>query len=187
MVKDLILSAQKGDLQAFKLLVERHQNYVYTLVYRVVKNQQDAEEVSQDVFLKIYTKLDTFNHQSKFTSWLYAIAIRTAIDRKRKMARNLDSSGSLEKRHEQFIEPKTADASLTQNTRKEFVQQAINDLPEDDALLITLFYFKELSIQEICDLLSLNNNNVKIKLFRARKNLKKKIEHILKDELNSIL
>lgn len=187
MVKDLILSAQKGDLQAFNMLVEKHQNYVYTLVYRVVKSQQDAEEVSQDVFLKVYAKLQTFNHQSKFTSWIYAIAIRTAIDHKRKMDRYQETPDSIESTNERFIEPLSADASLTKNTRKVFLQQAINELSEQEALLITLFYFNELSIQEICDLLDLNKNNVKIKLFRARKSLKNKIQHILKDELNSIL
>ena len=187
MDEDLIKRSQSGDLKAFETLVKTYQNYVYTIVYRVLKRHEETEEVSQDVFMKIYSKLNTFNFESKFSSWLYAIAIRTAIDNKRKLDRQKDSPDSLESHVERFRASGATDDRIANEHRKHYIEKAIGQLNHDEALIVTLFYFDQLSIQEICKLLDLNKNNVKIKLFRARKNLKKKLDHILQDEIKSIL
>ena len=184
---DLIRRSQSGDLKAFELLVKRYQHYVYTIVYRVVKRHEEAEEVCQDVFLKIHSKLNTFNFESKFSSWIYSIAIRTAIDQKRKLDRKKDNPDSLESHAEHFVATGATDGQLVIKNRQHYVEQAIGQLSQAEALIITMFYLEELNIQEICELLDLNKNNVKIKLFRARKNLRKILDHILQDEIKSIL
>lgn len=191
----LIEQTLKGNSKAFGELVERYQAFVYTIVIRIVKVREEAEEVAQDTFIKAYQSLSSYRGESKFSSWLYSIAYRKALDALRKNKKN----SSLE-----LIEEITeGDCSIIENAltyiedkeRSEVIKKCILELPEKEAAIITLFYFEEQSIKEIAKITELTEDNVKVKLYRSRKKLFSLLKHYILPEayntndvnLNSLL
>ena len=167
----LIDKALQGDTRAFGQLVEKYQAFVFTIAIRIVKVREEAEEVAQDSFIKAYESLSSFRGESKFSSWLYSIAYRKALDslRTNKKNSNLElieeitevDSGTLE----------NALSYIEEKERKEVIQKCIMELNEQEAAIITFFYFEELSIKEISKITELSEDNVKVKLYRSRKKL----------------
>lgn len=180
---DLLQQAQQGDQDAFAKLVDQYKSYVYTIVYRVIGTSAVAEEVSQDVFVKVYRKLNTFTGESKFSSWLFSVAYRTAIDQRRKLQRQPVTSEIQAQHQEYFIAENASDQTIIDTERKHFLQKAIDNLNEEQAGVITLFYLKEHTIQEICEISGMTKSKVKVLLFRARKKLKTILQNNHKNEI----
>jgi RNA polymerase sigma-70 factor (ECF subfamily) len=176
-----------GDHQAYAGLVTRYQNYVFTLAFRFVKNREDAEELSQDIFVKAYKALRDFKGNSKFSTWLYMIVNNTCITflRKKKLqVHSLDQDGV-------FEVADSVDSGLRANmvetkSRVNMVNQAINLLSPDDAEVITLFYKSEQSLDEIAQILGIEQNTAKVRLHRARTRLKEKMEKHFAEEVKDI-
>lgn len=160
-----------GDTNAFAVLVNRYKDFVFTLALRMVKNREEAEEVSQDTFIKTFNSLHKFNGDSKFSTWLYKIAYNTCLDRlkKQKRAQNIVSIDEYTEHQVKAIE--NVLDQIEEQERKQTIQDCINLLPSDDAFLLSLFYFEELSLEEISKVIGIKVNHVKIKLFRSRKKL----------------
>lgn len=167
----LIKKALEGDSKAFGQLVQKYQAFVFTIVIRIVKVREEAEEVAQDTFIKAYESLSSFRGDSKFSSWLYSIAYRKALDalRKNKKINNLELIEEITEDDTSTIE--NALTYIEEKERKEVIQKCIKELPEQEAAIITFFYFEELSIKEISKITELSEDNVKVKLFRSRKKM----------------
>ena len=177
----------KGDTNAFSFLINKYKDMVYTLALRIVKNNEDAEEVAQDSFLKAYQKISSFKGDSKFSTWLYTIVYRDAITKVRK--KKLETSDIYDyvmDNHSEDHEFPQMEA-LKNGEQKKYVRKAIDNLPEKDALIITLFYMDDNSIEEIEHITGLTESNVKVRLFRARKKLYNELSIILKEEVKTIL
>jgi len=175
MEEDLLLVHRvlRGEQLAFRNIVEKYQNYVFTIAMRVLNAREEAEEVAQDVFLKVHKMLGSYRQESKFSSWLYAIAYRTAIDnaRKKKLPlQSIEAGGTV------FQTPdllSKTPVELTQdNDLRQQVQAVINRLKPSDASITTLYYLNEQSVQEIADITGLSVTNVKTKLHRLREQLR---------------
>jgi RNA polymerase sigma-70 factor (ECF subfamily) len=160
---------------------------VFTLVIKIVKNQEDAEEVAQDSFIKAYQKLDSFKGQSKFSTWLYTIAYRNALTkvRKKKLETTDIDSYVIDNHKDDHDFPQIE--AIKNGEQEKYVKQAIENLGETDALLITLFYLNDNSIEEIQEITEMSQSNVKVRLFRARKRLYKELSLLLKEEIKTIL
>ncbi|MFK2819796.1 sigma-70 family RNA polymerase sigma factor [Flavobacteriaceae sp. LMIT009] len=170
-----------GDTNAFTVLVDRYKDLVYTLAMRMMKNREEAEEVAQDAFIKTYKSLDKFKGESKFSTWIYRVAYNTCLDRLKKNKRT-HNTVTIDEYTEHQV--KTIDNALDKieaSEKKEAIQQCIELLPSDDSFLLTLYYFEELSLEEIGKIVGLKPNNVKVKLFRSRK----KLATILKERLDN--
>ena len=175
----------EGDINAFSILVERYQNLVYTVVYRVVKNKEQAEEVAQDTFVKAYESLVKYRGEAKFSTWLYTIAYRKSLDLV-KSNRRLITSELIEEINEGDIEQVTDALSyLQEQERKKIIAESILKLPQETAVLVTLYYFEEKNIKEIADIVGLTADNVKIKLFRSRKKLYSILKHYVLPEISN--
>lgn len=177
----------KGDANAFAFLIDKYKNMTYTLAMKIVKNHEDAEEVAQDSFLKAYQKMDTFQGKSKFSTWLYTIVYRNAITKVRK--KRVETSGIDDyviNNHSDDLEFPQMEA-LKNGEQQKYVRQAINNLPEKDGFLITLYYMNENTIEEIQQITDLTLSNIKVKLFRARKKLNAELSLLLNEEIKSIL
>lgn len=174
---DIIRQVLAGQQQAFAILVERYQHFVFTITLRFVDNREEAEELAQDVFVKAYRSLSHFRGESKFSTWLYTITHNTCRSHKRKKK---EAIVTLEEHHEQVAAPEDRKHS------KNMIQQAIKQLPETDAQIITLFYLAEQSIEETGQILGLSQSNVKVRLFRARQKLKEILEAEYKEELKHL-
>ena len=184
---EIISLVLKGDHNAYALLVERYKSYVFTLVLRFVKSREDAEEVSQDIFIKAYRSLADFRGTAKFSTWLYTVVNTTCITflRKKKLeVHSLDNEKVFE-----LADSKDSGFSanqVEQKSRVGMVNQAIALLNPDDAEIITLFYKNEQSLEEIGQILGLETNTAKVRLHRARTRLKEKMEKYFAAEVRDL-
>jgi RNA polymerase sigma factor (sigma-70 family) len=184
---EIISKVLSGDYQAYAGLVNRYQNYVFTLALRMVKNREDAEEVAQDTFIKAYKYLADFKGNSKFTTWLYTIVNNTGISFLRKKKLTIHS---LE--NEKVFEAADNQGSgmtvnmMEQKSRLTMVNDAIRLLNPDDAQIITLFYKAEQSLEETAQVLGIEVNAAKVRLHRARTRLKEKMETYFAQEVKDL-
>lgn len=160
-----------GETSAFAHLVEKHKDWVYTIVVRILRSHEDAEEIAQDVFMKAYKSLKSFKGKSKFSTWLYSIAYNTAITKTRK--RKLSTTDLEDEMIRNYSEDAITEDlfELSQEDLKSRLNKALSALPETDNLIITLYYKNENSIEEISEITGFSETNVKVKLFRIRKKL----------------
>jgi len=176
-----------GDVASFSHLVERYKDMAYTVALKILRNSEDAEEVAQDSFVKAFQQLNTFQGKSKFSTWLYTIVYRTAISKTRKKKLEVTDIDAY------VVNNYTTDSSssqidaLTREEQQRYIAQAIDQLPELDALLVTLFYMNDNTLDEIKDITGYSKTNVKVRLFRARKKLYRILEQLLDHEVNTIL
>jgi RNA polymerase sigma-70 factor (ECF subfamily) len=184
----LIDAVIRGDQAAYRSLIDRYQKYVFTITYNILKNREEAEEAAQDVFIKVYKKLRSFERKSKFSTWLYTIAYRTGLDYQKKKkyhTRSIDSEESYLQIED--TKSKNPDQSMHQADLKEKLKAAIEQLKPADASVITLFYLHEKSVQEVAQIMDLTVSNVKTKLHRLREALRQQLEQQLKTEIQDLL
>jgi RNA polymerase sigma-70 factor (ECF subfamily) len=184
---ELISRVLKGDQQAYAGLVDRYQHFVFTLALKYTGTREDAEEVSQDVFIKAYRSLADFRGGSKFSTWLYTITYNTSVTWLRK--RRVETVPMDEERTFARVEGQVSSLradKVEEKSRHEMVNRAIQMLSADDANLLTLFYKGEQSLEEIGLILGLEPNNVKVKLHRARQRLKDKMETHFAEEVRTL-
>ena len=184
---ELISRVLKGEQQAYAGLVNRYQNYVFTLAMRFTKNREDAEEVSQDIFVKAYRALADFRGASKFSTWLYTIVNTTCITflrKKRLEVHSLDNEKVFEVADS--IDSGMQANQVEQKSRFAMVNNAIKMLNPDDAEVLTLFYKGEQSLEEIAAILGIEANTAKVRLHRARTRLKEKMEKHFAEELKDL-
>ncbi|TDO19184.1 RNA polymerase sigma factor [Pedobacter duraquae] len=184
----LITMILEGNTAAYAQLVKRHQRFVFTLAMRFAKSREDAEEISQDCFVKAYRALGTFKQDAKFTTWLYAITYTTAMTflrKKRLDIASIDDEGAAIQL-ENHISDYNAN-TIEKTSGHAYLNQAIGMLLPDDAAIITLFYKGEQSLEEIGQALNMESNTIKVKLHRARARLKEKLQYLLKDEVKELI
>tara|TARA_R110002126_G_scaffold74479_2_gene185736 strand:+ start:339 stop:917 length:579 start_codon:yes stop_codon:yes gene_type:complete len=160
-----------GDTNAFAILVDRYKDLVYTLTLRMLKNREEAEEVSQDTFIKAYKSMGRFKGDSKFSTWIYRIAYNTSLDRLKKNRKHFNDVAIDEFTEHQVKTMDNALSQLENEERNQAIQKCLAQLPSDDAFMLTLYYFEDQSLDEISKVIGLTPNNVKVKLFRSRKKL----------------
>jgi RNA polymerase sigma-70 factor (ECF subfamily) len=161
----VINQAKSGNVKAFQQLVETYSNKLYSAAYRILGNKELAEDCVQEVFIKIYKKITSFNEQSKFSTWLYSITVNTAIDIQRKQAKlKNNQSDDFETHEHQSSGP---EKSVWLDNISAATQSALLQLNEDVRLAFILRHHEERSINEICQILDLNSNTVKSRIFRA--------------------
>jgi RNA polymerase sigma-70 factor (ECF subfamily) len=173
---DLIL---QGDSNLFAVLVNRYKDMIFSLSLKMVKNREEAEEVAQDTFIKVFNSLSKFKGDSKFSTWIYKITYNTCLDRLKKNKKE-ENNISIDEFSSHLI--KTMDnalSALEDKERKQTIQNCLNLLPSDDNILLTLFYFDDQSLEEIGKIMNISANNAKVKLFRSRQ----KLAVILKKQL----
>ncbi|MFD0763400.1 RNA polymerase sigma factor [Mucilaginibacter lutimaris] len=185
---ELIEQTLNGNQSAYADLVKRHQRFVFTLALRFAKGREDAEEIAQDCFIKAYKSLSSFQQQSKFSTWLYSIVYTTAMTFLRKKRLDTHSIDADESYIQIESKPGGYDEYNVENkSRSYYLNQAIEQLLPDDAIIITMFYKGEQSLEEIAKVMGIEANTVKVKLFRARQRLKEKLERNLKHEVNELI
>jgi len=177
---EYIAKVLSGNVSAYASLVTKHKNLVFSIALKIVNNREDAEEISQDVFLKAYQSLSTFEKKSKFSTWLYRIAYNAAISktRKKKIEMVAIEETVITNYSTDQIERNMSD--LDENDQQLILEKALKRLPDDDNLLITLFYKNENSIEDISEITGLSVSNVKVRLHRIRKKLYEEMNELTK-------
>jgi len=174
----LIQRAQKGDQEAFAVLVTEHQRYVFNLAVRVLKNEEEALDVAQETFVRAWTALPNFRGQSQFRTWLYRIVTNLCYNRLPNLRRTLNELGDdvIADVPETDLAFDNPAHGLESRELRSHLYQAIDHLDENYRLLISLRYQNELSYEEMATMLNLPLGTVKTGLFRAKEQLRRALE-----------
>ena len=166
----IIKEILNGKTEQYEYFLDRYGQQVFVLVDRIVSCQEDAEELTQDVFLKAFQQLSSFKAESTFSTWIYRIATNIAISavrKKRNDVLRLDDSVFAN------LSDTQVDAALEDESEEQMerLQQAMNQLDADERALITLYYLEEKPLAEVAFILGMTEGNAKVKLHRIRKKL----------------
>jgi RNA polymerase sigma factor (sigma-70 family) len=173
-----------GDHSAYAALVDKHKDMVFTIAVKILRNREEAEEVAQDAFLKAFNALRSFKGDAKFSTWLYRIAYNTAISQSRRKNPVFSAID------DEMIDNYTTDAigksvnELSGEDQAAAVNKIMEALPEEENLLLTLFYKKDKSIGEISEITGYTQSNVKVKLYRIRKRMYDDLKRYLDEQAN---
>jgi len=186
----LVRQTLEGDLQAFEMIVERHQQAVYRILYRLLRNKQEAEDIAQETFVRCYRHLGKFDQDRPFAPWLYRIATNLALSSLRRLSRH--QAIPWDACDNRASETQTVDSGQQYNLasregpgrsldpeaaweRKEVrleIVNALKNLKPPDRLIVILRYFEELSYKEIAYIMQTRRNSIEVRLFRARQKLR---------------
>lgn len=165
---ELLALIVAGDQPAFEQLVLRHQGKVFSLVYRFTRNRQDAEELAQEVFLKIWKYARAFKGRSAFSTWLYRLAVNTCLNYRQKKKIGTEP---LPLRGDFAAETNPAGAEIITRERENLLNKALNALPVRQKMALILANFEGKSYEEIAAIMEVSLSAVETLLFRARRNL----------------
>lgn len=168
---ELVIRSQRGDRAAFAELVRLTHEQVYNLAYQFLSNAQEAEDLTQEVYLRVWRALSDFRGEARFRTWLYRITANTCINRRRRLRGQLETTqdGAVMERLPSTQE--NPDAAVITNDRKKRLWDAVRCLPDKYRLVLSLFYQEQLSYDEVADTLALPLGTVKAQLNRARQAL----------------
>lgn len=184
--QDLLQRIRDGDKGAFRELVERYKNVSFTLACSIMKDEQRAEDVLQDAFVKVFRHLKSFRAGAKFSTWLYRIVVNTAYTA-------IEKEGRHQSRQEttpaEFlpVEEEVIFNKLQQHERKNLIQAVFKQMKEEEALLLRLYYLAELSIKEIQETTGFSASKIKVGLHRARKSMLTHLRREMGDELKHLI
>lgn len=169
--KELIERITRGETELFAHIAEHYAQAVHTLVVRIVGSHEDAEEVTQDVFVRVFEHLRLFNFKSSFSTWLYRIAYNCAITYARRKRQPHYTINESRLRNVGNDELEQMEATADNEQQIEALARAINRLDAEERALITLFYYEERSVAECAEIMLQSENNIKVRLHRIRKKL----------------
>lgn len=174
--RSLVSRIKSGDEGAFTLLIRQHQRLVAHMVGRLVKQEEDREEICQDVFLKVFEKISEFSFQSRLSTWIATIAYRHAINHLRKQKMEYQSWPEDETWADRFIETEDPQRILSEKDLEQWTLKLVEQLPDQYKTVLTLYHLDGMNYAEIAAVTEMPEGTVKNYLFRARNLLKEKVK-----------
>lgn len=185
--KNVLAAAIKGDLKAFEAIVAAYQDAVFSYVYNTTHNQMDAEELTQDVFMKAYRHLNKFRGDARLKTWLFSIAHNTTASHFRKKELTTTPVDDAPEIHENDTRIGDALGVASASDQKKYIALAMEQMAPQQRQLIQLFYLEELSIKEIEEITGLNEGSIKTGMMRGRNRLHALLKESLQDEIHTLL
>ena len=179
--EELVELSLDGNRDAFRTVVVRYRTPIYNFCYRMVRNPEEAEDISQEVFLRIFRFLDRYNDQWKFSTWIYRIAFNLCVDALRKRKRNLSLDNLIpisaqDLQGELHAKEALPDAEVEQEEQRRYIRRAIDSLPPKYQTAITLYHLKDMSYEEIARMTDMPIGTVKTRVHRGRRMLVDKLQ-----------
>jgi RNA polymerase sigma-70 factor, ECF subfamily len=182
---DLIRRVQARDEMAFREVVDRYQSKVFSIIYGILRNRNDAEDIAQQVFAKIYFSINNFDFRSSLLTWIYKITVNECYDylRKKKVRKLVYESdfGEEESVRMEQSEPDSAKPVDERLAQRDLVLKLLEKVSEEDRNLMLLKEVEGHSVEELAEITGLNENTIKVKLFRARQKLLKAAQRLMKN------
>lgn len=180
---ELMLRVREGDTESFTLLLERHRNPVIHFLYRMVQNQSVAEELAQEVFLRVYRSRANYEPTAKFTTWLFRIASHLALnwirDRRNERGQESLDAETPDGMARQVSDRKiSAEQAMVRESRFEEIRRAIQSLPEKQRAAVLMHKYEEMEYSQIASVLECSESAVKSLLFRAYETLRARLAHM---------
>lgn len=185
MCDSYIQKVLNGDTNAFRFIIKQHQDEAFSLAMSVVKDEFLAKDVLQNAFIKAYTKLDTFQGNSKFSTWLFRIVINEAFTHQREQKRQTKIAEGISETDNRPTLNKSS-KKIEENDQRYYINEALKQIPAKHSLALRLFYLLDYSVEEIREVTGWSNSNTKVILYRARNKAKKLLDgtyNIDKEEL----
>ncbi|MDR0367593.1 MAG: sigma-70 family RNA polymerase sigma factor [Bacteroidales bacterium] len=173
LLNNLITLSLKNDYKAFREIVEAYQLSVYSLVFKLLNNEQDAKDVVQETFIKVWLNLEKYNADKKFINWLYKIATNLCMDK----LRSLKYSENLENNISTLIASDNAEQKMIDEEFEKTVRFLVNGLTPKQKIVFTLHCVDGLEIKEIIEITGMTSAKIKSNLFLARKHIRTKLAH----------
>ncbi|MCM3587390.1 RNA polymerase sigma factor [Mesobacillus maritimus] len=161
-----------GDKQAYAHIIHKYKNPLYATILRMTKNQQDAHDLVQEAFIKIYHQLGKYDGKGSFSSWIYRVAINHCMDEFRKKRYKMKV---VEVRDDHMVDAHHPEVIFLKKEKSRQLEKLIETLPEEDRLILLLRYVNERSYEEISTLVNLPLSSVRNKLHRAKKKLRETV------------
>ena len=164
----LVERCRCGDMDAFERVVAETQSGVYNLAYSVLGNHEEAEDATQEIYVRVWRSLPSFRGEARFTTWLYRIAVNSSLNRRRKLRSRMgevEDDGVLDRLESSAVDP--ADATI-EHERNRALWAAVMRLPEKYQVVINLFYRQQLTYDEMAEVLAMPLGTIKAQLNRAR-------------------
>lgn len=177
--RTLIAKVLAGDMQAFKLLIQQNERLVVHMVGRLVKKEEEREELCQDVFMKVHEKLGEFAFESKLSTWIATIAYRHAVNHLRKNRMLFSDLPDEIDTERHFVDTQNPETTLEERDLDQFVLKLVDELPPQYKAVLTLYHVEGMTYQEIGQITQMPEGTVKNYLFRARHLLKEKVKPYL--------
>lgn len=175
-----------GDVNAYATLVNRYKDMTYTIALKILRNNEDAEEIAQDAFVKAYQSLNKFKKEAKFSTWLYRIVYNTAISKTRKKSvQKVDLSNEIIDNYSDD-EIKSNLSLLENDEKKKLLNKILITLSPEESALISLYYYEENSTEDIAEIMGLSQSNVKVRLFRIRNKMNYELQQHIKNEMKEV-
>ena len=181
----IVRRVQQGDEMAFRELVDRYQSKVFSIIYGILRNRNDAEDIAQQVFAKIYFSVKNFDFRSSLLTWIYKITVNECYDylRKKKVRKLVYESDFTEEESQRMerAEPGTESKSNLDEdlARRDLVLKLLAKVSEEDRQLLLLKEVEGHSVEELASITGMNENTIKVKLFRARQKLVKSAARLM--------
>ncbi len=172
---ELIQNVLNGNQRDFERLVEKYQSTVFRIAIGLLHNKEDAEEIVQDVFIKVYKSLSSFDAKAAFSTWLYRVTVNSSLNVLRKKKRQklwVELSDILQLRSKE----KQADVQMVEQSDNAFIYQAMNELPAMQRVAFILSKYEELPQARVAEILHLSTGAVEQLIYRAKNNLQQKLE-----------
>jgi len=182
----IIKNVLAGDAQAFSILVNTYKDMAVQLSYNILLNREDAEEAAQDAFVKCYQFLSTYKAEARFATWFYRIVVNTALN-KRKLKKYYPEAINEAEGEEWGLLTDHHHEAVIKTEQKKFIQLALSSMNVRERLCLTLYYLNELSVKEIREITGIPPSNIKVLLFRGRKNFYQELQKHIKTEITSLL
>lgn len=182
---EIIESIRGGAKQHFAVLIDRYKDRGLTLGLHMLKNREDAEEALQDAFIRAYNALNRFEGASKFSTWFYRILYNVCLTRLERRKRQVPESSYDDEQFPPRISSTGAccvDTEFERIDMVDYLRSIINDMPAKYSTILSLFYFQDLSHNEICEITQLSLGTVKVHLFRARAILQRRLANEFQKE-----
>ncbi len=181
--ENIIIEASEGNTEAFESIYKSYSGFVYNVAYRVVNNIDEAQEVTQEVFLAVYQKLKSFKFKSSLKTWVYRIAVNMAIDYARKRSREQDHTVLYDDNNKLNKTIDSAGEEIEREQQEKIISTLLEALSPNQRVCIVLRSIEGLSYQEIAESLNININTVRSRLKRAREKLIVLRKEMVKNEM----
>lgn len=181
----LIGKIKEGDRVAFRLLVEKYKDVSLSLAVSIIKDETQAEDILQEVFIKVYEKIGSFKFRSNFSTWLYRIVVNTGYNELKKQKIKVD----LEDIDVESYQPAGDHGmeAISSQDQKKYINLAFKKMRPDEALVLKLFYLCDLQIREIQEITGFKQSKIKVDLHRGRENFHFRLKQLLGGEINQLL
>lgn len=178
MDKEYLKKVREGDKEAFRYFVEKYSSKSYSLALSMVKNETEAEEIVQLSFIKAWKAIPGFREEAKFSSWLFRIVVNEC----QQYFRNKKKANAHEEIQDLAETESSQEDKLVSKEEKIGVKRALSSLKPKEALVVRLFYIFDMNLEEIGEVTGFGKSNIKVLLFRGRKNLKKRLQEMVVNE-----